>query len=223
MEKPSSRAARIHSVDAVRTRDDGAARRRRVTTTGARRGWRTTSAARTPVTVETAVDAAARRLADPLEPSAGLEQAQAVAVAGVGHRRGEAARRGGAATRPAPADGDRAVRAPVDRARRGAGRMSSVACAARCGSRWPVPSVGPQPAIGSRATSIDAEVGHPVEEVGVAGEVHRPVRRTQHVADGRGADPAVRSASCRVDGRDGLDGHRAEANVRRRLASRRRR
>ena len=36
------------------------------------------------------------------------------------------------------------------------GRMSSVARAAVVGSRWPSPSVGPQPQIGSRATSTGA-------------------------------------------------------------------
>ena len=62
------------------------------------------------------------------------------------------------------------------------GRMSSVACTARCGSRWPVPSVGPHPAIGSNATSIDDRSAIAVEQIGVAGEVHRPLRRAEHIA-----------------------------------------
>ena len=90
------------------------------------------------------------------------------------------------------------------------GWMSSVACAARCGSRWPVPERR-APSGDRQQRHVDRrQVSHPVEQIGVAGEVHRPLRRAQHVADGAGADPAVRPTSRRVHGWDGLDGHDAE-------------
>ena len=66
----------------------------------------------------------------------------------------------------------RAVRAPVD-GNDERGRISSLARAARCGSRWPGPSDCAPPADRQEGDVDGAEIGHAVEEVGVAGEVHR--------------------------------------------------
>ena len=54
------------------------------------------------------------------------------------------------------------------------GFKSASDSAARTGSRWPEPSLAPQPQIGTRATSRPrcAEVAHAGEEVGVPREVH---------------------------------------------------
>ncbi len=54
------------------------------------------------------------------------------------------------------------------------------------------------------------KIRHPVEQVGVSGEVHGSMSGTQHVADRRSADPAVRPPSRRVGGGNGLDRHRTE-------------
>ena len=55
---------------------------------------------------------------------------------------------------------------------------------------------------------------HLVEQVGVAGEVDGLAGRPQHVADGGGGDPAVRTAPVLVPGRHGLDVDGADADRR---------
>ena len=143
------------------------------------------------------------------EPPARIELTQAIRLADGGQRRGELFSRPVEPLRRATAWPDRAVRAPVD-------RNYELWPDHLGGLRRPhrVEMSGPQrrtPTGDRQQGDIDPwQPGHAIEEVGVTGEVHRSARRRQHVADGGGIDPAVRPASCRVDGRNGLHGHAAE-------------
>ena len=72
------------------------------------------------------------------------------------------------------------------------GRSSVDGLGGAGGSRWPGPSVGPQPQTGSSATSSGAERGHAVEQVGVAGGVDARAARLEEVAHRAAAcGPAV--------------------------------
>ena len=69
--------------------------------------------------------------------------------------------------------------------------------AARSGSRCPGPTFDPQPETGSRAMSIEpASVGHPLEEIRVAGEVDASRAGDEEPEGGRRPehDPALRRA-----------------------------
>ena len=91
------------------------------------------------------------------------------------------------------------VRAPVDRDREPGPEQRRRLGRALPGSMWPGPIVGPQPQIGSSATSTGAELGHPGEDVGVAGEVDRAAAALDHVAErlGAGAERQPRRSRAR--------------------------
>ena len=86
-------------------------------------------------------------------------------------------------------------RAPVDRHRDPRGDQRG-ALAARSGSRWPGPTVGPHPATGSSA-SVDraGQLAHLGEQVGVAGEV-AGLRARGHEADGAPRAVAMPASPC---------------------------
>ena len=73
------------------------------------------------------------------------------------------------------------------------GRSRSTATAARAGSRWPGPSVGPQPQTGSSATSSGPSASMPSKQVGVARGVDAAAARLQEVAHGGGLRPGRRA------------------------------
>ena len=79
------------------------------------------------------------------------------------------------------------------------GRSRLTASAARSGSRWPSPSVGPQPQMGRRATSSGSrEPLEPGEEVGVAREIDR-LAASDEKADGRARAAVLRGGRLHRD------------------------
>ena len=89
---------------------------------------------------------------------------------------------------------------------------SAAASAARPGSMWPGPIVGPQPQIGSSATSTGASSAMPGEDVRVAGEVDRAAGALDHVAERLGAG-AERQPARVVLGGDGAHRQRADLDL----------
>ena len=219
MSKPSSSQARTHSASAASDGHDERRGRRPGSTAVARAAGRT-------------IASAAGRAAHACAPLTRRHRSRIASLdAGAGRARGPAGRRapaGGPRRRPARApsrkrctgsssQAGRPRRTPtglnvpqwIGTTRSGADQLGRLR-RPRSGSRWPSPSVGPQPQIGSRATSTGAHVAHLVEQVGVAGEVDGDARRRAARSRRRRRRRGCAARAASVDGRHGLDRQRAD-------------